>query len=349
MECSVIIPFCNEGQNVVFTIQSLIEELQGFCKFEIIVVDNQSDWYIDCKVKNERMPLMNGNERPYSIRSRAFFQGPPGSKRDGSIINTMFFRKGIVKYVQYDEKQGHWNAKNKGIEVSKGKYLLFLDAHCIMNRDGVRHMIEFLRDPPEEKIGGVHAYINYMLDSRSLEYRPQRQKFFGYQFCTHQSEAYTDGNGKRRLRWPSQPYKVCVMSTCGMMCPRTVIEDLGGWHPEFGIYCGGEGYMNFKQSLCGYHHWIHPKAICWHWAEKRGYQYWWKDYVRNEFISAYVCGGESALQYCLEGRGNKPSLQEVAKEVREKCKEEREMVKSRQVETLEEYWNRWEKHPGTWR
>ena len=147
MECSVIIPFCNEGQNVVFTIQSVIEELDGFCKYEIIAIDNQSDWYIDCSVKNEHMPLMNGNERPYKIRSRAFFEGPPGSKRAGNKIGTHFFRKGIVKYIQYDEKQGHWNAKNKGIEVSTGKFVLFLDAHCIMNRDGIRKPCSTMKKP----------------------------------------------------------------------------------------------------------------------------------------------------------------------------------------------------------
>lgn len=347
-EVSVIVPFANEGQNVVFTAQAINEELAGWCKYEIILIDNQSDWYINCSVKNEKMPLMEGKERPYTIRSRAFFQGPPGSKNDGSLISTMFFRKGIMKYLQYDKKQGHWNAKNHGIMNSRGKYLLFLDAHCIPNRDGIRHLVEFLRNPPEEKIGGVHMYINYMLDSRSLEYRPQRDKFFGYQFCTHQQEEYFE-NGQRKLRFPTKPYKVAVMSTCGMMCPRTTIEELGPWHPEFGIYCGGEGYMNFKQSTCGFHHWIHPKSICWHWAEKRGYQYWHSDFVRNEFIAAYINGGERALQYCVDGRGGSAAVRAIADDVREKCREEHEYIKSLQVETLENYFSRWVAKPGVWK
>jgi len=345
IECSIIVPFANEGQNVVFTTQSLIEELDGFCKYEIILIDNMSDWYIDCKVKNENMPLMEGRERPYPIRSRAFFQGPPGSKRDGSLINTMFFRKGIVKYLQYDKKQGHWNAKNHGIANSTGKYLFFLDAHCVMKRDSLRKMIKFLRNPPEEKIGGVHAYINYMLDSRCLEYKPQAGKFYGYQFCTHQIDPVTKA-------FPTKPYKVCVMSTCGMMSPRTVIEELGGWHPEFGIYCGGEGYMNYKQSTCGYHHWIHPEAWCWHWAEKRGYQWNHSDYVRNEMIAAYVCGGEKALANVIEQRKLKESparIEAIAADVREKCREERDYIASCQVETLDEYMARWVAKPGTWK
>lgn len=341
-EVSVICPFVNEGPNVVFTAQALVEELEGFCKYEILLIDNQSDWYIDCSVKNERMPLMEGRERPYTIRSRAFFQGPPGSKNEGGIIGTHFFRKGIIKYLQYDAKQGHWNAKNHGIAHSRGRFLFFVDAHCIMKRDSLRKMIEFLRDPPEEKIGGVHAYINYMLDSRCLEYRPQKDKFFGYQFCTHQVDPVTK-------KFPTRPYKVCVMSTCGMMCPRSVIEELGGWHPEFGIYCGGEGYMNFKQSTCGYHHWIHPAAQCWHWAEKRGYQYWHSDYVRNEMIAAYVNGGERALQCCIDGRGANSAILALAADVREKCKGERDFIAARQVEDLETYFDRWTRNPGVWK
>lgn len=368
IELSVVIPFCNEGPNVVFTVQSVIEELDGFCKYEVILIDNMSDWVIDCSVKNEHMDAPE--DRPYTIRSRAYFQGQPGTKREGSTINTWFFRKGIVKYFQYDDKQGHWNAKNKGIEESSGKFLFFLDAHCIMKRDSLRHMVEFLRDPPEEKIGGVHAYINYMLDSRSLEYRPQKNKFYGYQFCTHQSEEYfvKDWDGiptevnivpgadwkddpaiQRKLRFPTKPYKVCVMSTCGMMSPRSVIEDLGGWHKEFGIYCGGEGYMNFKQSTCGFHHWILPQAWCWHWAEHRGYIWNHRDYRRNEFIAAYVCGGQEALDFCVQGRGASEGLKELANEVMADCHEERAFIKSRQIETLEEYFERWMASPGCWK
>jgi hypothetical protein len=259
----------------------------------------------------------------------------------------MFFRKGTIKYIQYDEKQSHWNAKNAGVMASKGKYLLFTDAHTIFNRDGVRHMVKFLRHPPEEKIGGVHAYINYMLDARSLEYKPQKDKFFGYQFCTHQRWERQE-NGKRVLYDPDKPYKVCIMSTCGMMSPRSIFHELGGWNPEYGSYCGGEGGMVLKQATCGYHHWIQPKAICWHWAEKRGYAWRHDDYVRNEQIAAYTCGGERALQFCIDGRKNTPVINEIANDVRAKCSGEMEYIRERQVEELEHYFDRWVANPGTW-
>ena len=154
---------------------------------------------------------------------------------------------------------------------------------------------------------------------------------------------------RRQLRFPTKPYKVCIMSTCGMMCPRSVIEELGPWHPEHGIYSGGESYANLKQSTCGYHHWIHPKSIIWHFAEKRGYQYWHADFVRNEQIASYINGGEEALEFCIQGRGGSAAVRAIADDVREKCREEREYIKERQVETLEDYFARWIKSPGVWK
>lgn len=326
-------PFSNEGPNVVFTIQGLIEELEAAgVDFEIIAVDNMSHPYLQCKA----------GDREYPVRSRAYFY----NEQKGRKISTWFFRTGRVKYYVYDDKQGHWNAKNFGISKSTGDYLFFVDAHCLMKRDSLAKMHQWLKDNwQEKKVGGLHAYINYMLDSRSLEYRVER-KTFGYKFCTHQIDPVT------KAAYPSKPYPVCVMSTCGMMCPRPVIDDLGPWSPELGIYGGGESYINWKQSTCGWTHWIHPEAWCWHWAEKRGYAWNWSDFTRNSMIAAYVVGGDDYLQEQVDARINKASpehLYGLADDVREKCKADRDFVASRQIETFDEYIARWQANPGVWR
>ena len=357
-ELSVIIPFANEMPTVAFTVQALIEELEGFCDYEIILVDNLSADHCTVTIPNEtaivegknyllpghEMPELYKQDRTYPAYQRNYFY------KNGNTISTWFFRKGKVRYEIFDEKLGHWNAKNHGIKVSTGKYLFFLDAHCIMKRDSVRKMLEFLRNPPEEKIGGVHAYINYMLDSKCLEYKVQR-KFFGYQFCSHQNDI-EERNGKRVPHFKTKPYKVCVMSTCGMMCPRTTIEELGGWNPELGIYGGGESYINWKQSTCGYPHWILPQAWCWHYADKRGYSWNWVDYTRNSFIAAYCVGGEKWLQQQIDARAHKstPSvLEELGQNVITTCKADRDFIESKQVMTFDEYIEMWEAQPGTWK
>lgn len=379
MDLSVIVPFCNETSNAIFTTQALIEELDGFCKYEIILVDNLSNDIMVARDSNLPWRPTKGmapdelqqamQEREYPLYGRNYFYHPKkgtppdqfGDKNNWEQINTHFFQKGVVKYFIYDDKQGHWNAKNHGIKNSTGKYVFFLDAHCIMKRDSVRKMLTFLRENEGKsyehpmtpgkpwRVGAVHAYIAYILDSHFLEYRPQR-KTFGYQFCTHQSEEYFQ-NGKRLLRFPTKPYQVCVMSTCGMMCPRSVLADLGAWHPEFGIYAGGESYMNWKQSTCGYGHFIHPEAVCWHHADKRGYSWNWSDYTRNSMIAAYVVGGERFLQDQVSQRLRKSSpahLNGLADDVRAKCQADMEFVHSRQVIDFESYIAWWEEHPGVW-
>lgn len=320
-DLSVIIPFCNEMPQVAFTAQALVEELHGFCDYEIVLVDNLSDDEVECSTKDRKWP----------VRSRKFFKSEKGQ------INTWLFRSGHIKYLVFDDKKGHWNAKNYGIKNSTGRNVFFLDAHCIMKRDSLRKMHTWL-DAQTEKVGGVHAYINYMLDSHSLEYRVQR-KTFGYQFCSKQ---------KNR----KSPYKVCVMSTCAMLTPRYALDDLGAWSPELGIYGGGESYINWKQSTCGYHHWIHPEAECWHYAEKRGYSWNHSDFVRNSFIAAYVVGGDAYLDEQVQQRLHKDNpvvINRLAEDVRAKCKAERDFIASKQVETFDQYIARWEANPGTWK
>ena len=348
MDLSIVIPYCNEMPQVAFTVQGLIEELDGFCKYEIILVDNMSHNNVTVKA----------GEREYPAFSRNYFY----NSETGAIMSTLFFRKGVIKWFKYDVKQGHWNAKNFGIQNSTGKYLFFLDSHCIMKRDSLRKMLTWLKSVdgkevpcpiPGQKpwrVGAVHAYINYMLDSRSLEYKPQR-KTFGYQFCTHQMEPY-ESAGKRLLRFPSAPYQVCVMSTCGMMCPRSVIDELGAWNTEFGIYGGGESYINWKQSTCGFGHWIHPAAWCWHFADKRGYSWNHSDYVRNSFIAAYTVGGDKFIQDQVDERkrkDNPSAIDALADDVRTKCKADHDFIHSRQVIPFEDYMSYWEAHPGVWK
>lgn len=324
-ECSVIIPFCNEYPQILFTIQSVIEELTGFCKFEVIVIDNTSDDKSRWCFLDDRQETMDALKK----------KGKKGPRR----LNTWFVRKGVLKYIRYDDKLSHWNAKNAGVEASSGKYLFFLDAHCIMKRDSLKKMIEWMRQN-KELIGGLHAYICYILDSHRLEYKPQK-KTFGYQFCSAQPNK-------------AEPYKVCVMSTCGMMCPRTVIDELGAWHSELGIYGGGESYINWKQSTCGYPHLIHPEAVCWHYADKRGYSWNYTDYMRNSFIAAYCVGGDKflgeqvALRKAKKG-ARKKVIDEVAIDVKAKCREDREFIAKRQTVTFDEYIAWWEDNPGTWK
>ena len=180
----------------------------------------------------------------------------------------------------------------------------------------------------QEKVGGLHCLIHYMLDeTRGLEYTPLFGSF-GYHFSTEQKK--------------TKPYIVPVMSCCGVMYLKSTFVELGGWNKELGIYGGGESYINFKQGVCGRYQWIDPAARLWHYADKRGYSWNYQDYVRNYFIAAYTVGGEKWLDALAEqrikGKKDRPEvINNIKQDVIEKCKDDREFIAQRQVKTYEEY------------
>ncbi len=285
---SVIIPYCNEYPQVCFTVQNVINELEGIDGEVIAVANNSTD------------------------QGQAKLRGSP------------FTRKGILKNIEYNEKLGHWNAKNAGIDVAEGKRLLFLDAHCILKKNSILDMMK------TSCLGSLHMQISYMLDPKRLVYSARKDEMH-----------YTFAGAPPNIK---EPYNVPVMSTCGMMIEKKVIDRIGKWNPELGIYGGGENYMMYKIGTCGYPIQIHPTALLYHYAEKRGYSWNYDDYVRNQFIAAYCVGDEEWLDKLLDVRkakknSNKVRLNEIANDVREKCKADREHIKSVQKCSLGEYFS----------
>jgi glycosyltransferase involved in cell wall biosynthesis len=294
MDCSAIISASNEWPKVAFTVQSIMCELDDYCDYEIIVVDNLSTDQTERHFTNIREPK--------------------------------------IKYIQYKDKQSHWCAKNAGIKAAKGKNLFFIDAHCIIGRDALRNQIEFLENF-KGNIGGVHCLHNTITMRKPYEYELKTGKF-SYRFMTSQ----TLWNHK------IDPYEVGVMTTCGMMCKADIFKELGGWNPEFGVRVGGEAYMNFKHSTCGYPHYIHPKSQYFHMKTDYKYPRRYNDVIRNYFIAAYTTGGlewldSTSAQY--EHKIAKGKRQAIYQDVIAKCTPDMEFIKSKQKMSLTDYFKRW--------
>ncbi len=95
---SVVIPFCNESQNALWTVQGFVNQFMGYCPFEIILVSNKSDpEHIEKFSRWTKLPWFN--------------------------------------LVEYNNTQSGWQARNLGASLAKGKYILFADAH-IYPKDG---------------------------------------------------------------------------------------------------------------------------------------------------------------------------------------------------------------------
>jgi len=276
-----------------------MEELDGYCKYEIIVIDNRSTDGLDDFFKENKTKS--------------------------------------VKYVKYDATKSHWIAKNKGLELATGRNIFFIDAHCIIGRDSLRKMIEFL-DNFEGKVGGVHMYHHPMIMKfRTYEHMPKRKFTFRFRRA-QQGEKF------------EKPYEVAHMTTCGMMCPKKVFNELGGWNDYFGTRWGGEAYINLKHATCGYPHFIHPEAHYYHYKHSYGYTFDLKnDGYKNIMIPAYTLGGEEFFKGFVDrlckqkGVKTRPShYDRLAENVRAKCKKDRDFIASKQIMTLEEFYDKWE-------
>lgn len=294
---SIILPYVNEDPQILFTITNLRCELeQSDIDWQIIAVANKS------------------TDKGYT-----------------KICNISSDR---IKSLQYDEKLSHWNAKNFGIDNATGDIFLFIDSHCIVSKNAIVEQFKYYVENLEELNGTLHLPILYMgeLAGRELEYKLQAN--------ITDKKVLEDGNVKNgpcnlhysftRYRHKSPYHRVSCMSTCGMMITRDLLVDkLGTWPSELGIYGGGENFINFTLAVMGYHiNVFHRPYAVHHYAEKRGYNWNYDNWVRNRIIAAYMYGGEEwARIHALNIRGRAEVLEKIHQDVVKTCCDHRERVK----------------------
>jgi len=298
---SVIIPFCNEYPQVLFTIQNIAQELRDRVEFEIIAINNYCQ-----EVKDQKREEDKGYEALLASQ-----RGNPW-----------------LKILKYDEKLSHWQAKNLGVMESTGKFLWFCDAHCIVSRDSLLRMYEYYRNHYEVLNGTLHLPLTYKI----LEWHKLIYKLVANSETGEIHYSFTSS------RPANAPYRVPCMSTCGMMMTRELYDYIGGWPVELGIYGGGENFINFTLAVLGKTVNIFPAPPLFHHGEKRGYHWNGDDYTRNRTIASYMFGGkELAARFIAHRRGNPAILQKILNDVLEKTRPHREMIAAKQKLSIEEW------------
>ena len=307
---SIIIPFVNEFPQILFTIRSIIEELHGRVDFEIVCIDN-----FCAEIKRQ------------------------GKERDKGTdhIQAHAEMKPFIKYVAYDEKLSHWQAKRAGIEVSDGEYLMFCDAHCMVGRSSLFNMFTYYKEHKDELNGTINLPLTYhIMEDTKLIYKLRtdlKHGVFHYSFI----------NIPKHLR-NAAPFEVPVMSLCGMLMTRELYEEVGGWPTELGIYGGGENFMNFALAVLGRKKCIYPARPLYHHGEERSYHWNAPDYFRNRIIALYVAlGNEYAQKYAESyeklGRITRMRLYHNAATVSES---HRKLIEDRQTVKIEDWVKSWE-------
>ena len=313
-DLSIIIPFCNEYPQVIFTIRNIAEELRDRVDFEIIAVDNSG--------------CQQSKEQTLDPSLKAFWS------KDTETIKASQRGHEWLKYVEYSSTLSHWQSKNMGVSKSSGEVLWFCDAHCIVGRDSLYHMWARYKHDGYYKYGSFHLPLTYkILEWHRTQYKlvvePENGKY-DYSLTPYRP----DGDNL---------VEVPAVSSCGMMISRHLFYELGGWPKTLGIYGGGEHFTNFTMATLGLKKWIHPGLLCHH-GEKRGYHYIYDDYIRNKILATYIFGGvETATLFINHianiGKGKPVVLNAMLEDVRNKEKSHREMIKSKQVINIRDWYS----------
>ena len=213
---SIIIPHYHEHPQLIFTLQSIANELiYNDIEHQILLIDNSSTPQSDC----------------WELDSMLYIQH---KQEHGMLPN--------IDVYKYADTLSHWQAKNKGIEYSYGDILLFLDAHVVIYPGVIKKMIECFHQLPEHSL--LHMPITYMLEDG-------KKDALIYELVTDLEKGIID---YRFTKFDSdQEYiEVPCMSTCGMMVAKqTMRNKFLNWPTLLGSYSGGEQYINFVGAVLG--------------------------------------------------------------------------------------------------
>jgi len=82
-----------------------------------------------------------------------------------------------------------------------------------------------------------------------------------------------------------------------MMMPRNIYEALGDGQRSLDLWRRGTLY-NFCLAVMGYDINIYPTKPLYHFAEKRGYNWNYDDWVRNRMIATFCFGDGLGVEVC---------------------------------------------------
>ena len=209
MKLSIVISSRNDPVGSLITIRSALEEFKG-CDFkcEVVIVDNS-----DLPMKKQ------------TLRDLA---GPFISSGEVKLVNQNF--------------PCLFSARDRGVEVASGEYIMVVDSHCLFYRDTVNNMVHFADKC--NNLGMLFGSVCYSI--------------------AHEQDAYCDRDAKtflpiRRCAYPNyeKSFKVPLRSM-PYLIKRRLYRDMRGYRPLSKhrlVWGGGDFLISFKPLILGFDNW----------------------------------------------------------------------------------------------
>ena len=293
---SVIIPARNEFPQIVFTVQSIIHDLETFLKpnqFEIIIVANCCD---------------------DSLYPR---------KGTGGTVDYLFGRGAYwnrVIRVVYDPLAGNHSTRNYGAMLARGKYIFFSDAHMAYKVGYHQRMIRAI----DETGGIVHGTIGWL-----GAYPPGVS--MGYQYTMKLGEEIKGTWNNYKLC--DDYFYIPLQGHCCLGMLRQQFLDFDGYPKYHRCYGGGEFYLDIKWWLFGSTVAVDPQAIAYHLCAPRGYSYnYEEEYIHNVLMIGHcidMWGWVERAYINWSKSHSKEVMDRLWEEAKAEAKEDQEYIKSR--------------------
>ncbi len=197
MDVSVIIVNYKTAPLIVDAIRSVFEKTEGL-DYEVIVVDNAS----------------GDNSR--------------------QLLETEFGKR--VAYLPLPENVGFGRANNAGFAIARGRNLLCLNPDTILMNNAVKILSDYLDSHPQAGVAGANLYSQALKPAYSYHLFPVtvwtgelNTMTFGLFTKPIRSYSFNHSGHPKEIRGS--------ISGASMMIPRKIVEQYGGFDPDFFMYC----------------------------------------------------------------------------------------------------------------
>lgn len=254
VDCEIIIGTRNEGSSLLFTIHSLIEELESTPYTWRILVCNNGDTDYSSK---------------YLLETRDGIPSPRG------LITNGFVK---VYYYPFLANVGarDWMVR----QVCTAKYIFFADAHMIISRGSMQSMVETLE---KHQPSMVHSTVDYLGAHDAKQ---------GKQYSIKFGEKGVYGTWTNMKADIEGPMWIGSLGHCFFVVKREDYIKIGGYNHYLREYGGGETSYCLASWMLGNGCMVDQNARVYHSMFGRGYSYDSLNLVHNYFLATYLIAGE---------------------------------------------------------